>query len=144
MKRNDTPVSYLCDTDSCNTELGCLHSKREVCHFGKRNGQNRQDEALVFESEQCKTEHMTEIKSQVNRYFRQYGSHTQESKFWISFHADSLDSSQFRSSDFSQEGGLTLDFLLRLFEVYIPRSIGMDVSDVNFALTQGNARLNDE
>lgn len=33
---------------------------------------------------------------------------------------------------------------MKLFEVYTPRSIGMDFSEINFALTSGNARLNDE
>jgi len=56
------PLSYLCDADSNNAELGCVHSKREVCHFGVRPGQSQPEDTLVFDSKSCKSDQMTEIK----------------------------------------------------------------------------------
>lgn len=89
---------------------------------------------------------MKGIKNHVNKYFRQYGEHSDKSMFWISFDADSIDSSQFKSSSviLPQKSGLTLEFIMKLFEVYTPHSIGMDFSEINFSLTEGDARLTDE
>jgi arginase family enzyme len=89
---------------------------------------------------------MRGIKNHVNRYFSQNGDHSSESKYWISFDADSIDSSQFKSNTeiLPETSGLSLEFIHKLFEVYTPQSIGMDFSEINFSLTSGDARLNDE
>jgi arginase family enzyme len=42
------------------------------------------------------------------------------------------------------EEGLSLDFVMKLFEAYAPQSIGMDLTEVNFELTTGKARQTDE
>jgi arginase family enzyme len=101
---------------------------------------------LVFEPSECDPKNIRGIKSNVNRYFSQYGEHSNKSKYWISFDADSIDSSQFKSASeiMPETSGLSLEFILKLFEVYTRQSIGMDFSEINFSLTQGDARLNDE
>lgn len=39
---------------------------------------------------------------------------------------------------------MSLEFATKLFENYIPRTIGMDLTEVNFDLTAGGARATDE
>lgn len=80
----------------------------------------------------------------MNNYFYNYRGHSDKSKYWISFDIDSLDVSAFKSTGTAEGGGLSLDFVMKLFETYGPRSIGMDLSEVNFELTNGKARQTDE
>lgn len=94
----------------------------------------------MFEPKDCDPAKMSEIKNTMNKYFYGYRGHTQNSKYWISFDIDSLDASAFRSTGTAEGGGLSLDFLMKLFQNYVPRSIGMDLSEVNFELTTGQVR----
>lgn len=80
----------------------------------------------------------------MNKYFYNYRGHSDQSKYWISFDIDSLDAMAFKSTGTAEGGGLSLDFVMELFEEYAPRSIGMDLSEVNFELTSGQARQTDE
>ena len=131
-------------------ERGCHDGHKEVVHFGVRNYANQKakltskHDALVFEPNHCNSDQMTEIKNHVNQYFSQFGNHSQDSKFWISLNPNSIDSSQFKSTEVLEGNGLNLEFLFKLLEVYTPKSIGMDMSEINFALTSGGARQNDE
>jgi|TARA_B110000285_G_C15004539_1_gene553135 arginase family enzyme len=79
----------------------------------------------------------------MNRYFRKENE-TESSKYWISFDASSLSSQDFKSALMNDENGLSLDFVMRLYEQIIPKSIGMDLTEVNFEMTSGMARHNDQ
>jgi len=37
-----------------------------------------------------------------------------------------------------------MDFAAELFKRYMPKMVGMDLTEVNFELTEGNQRLQDE
>ena len=99
---------------------------------------------LVFEPKECGLDKFEQIKSQMNYYYTGYRGRSIDSKYWISFDIDSLDASAFRSTGTAEGGGLTIEFVKKIFENFTPRSIGMDLSEVNFELTDGQARKTDE
>jgi len=99
---------------------------------------------LVFEPQECETHKMPQIEQTIHKYFHQYRGHNEKTPYWISFDIDSLDASAFKSTGTAEGGGLSMDFVKRLFEVYASKSIGMDLSEVNFELTNGQARQTDE
>ena len=57
-----------------------------------------------------------------------------ESPYWISFDIDSVDAAQFGSTGTAEYAGLSLDFTKAFFQRFIPRSVGMDLTEVNFEL----------
>lgn len=82
------------------------------------------------------------MNAQMNRHF-----FSDENKLWISFDASSINSTDFKSSTglkYPQKDDVSLDFVYKFFQRFAPRSIGMDLTEVNFELTKGATRHNDE
>lgn len=52
----------------------------------------------------------------------------------MSFDIDSVDSAEFQSTGTPEGEGLTVKFSKALFEKFIPRSHGMDFTEVNYEL----------
>jgi arginase family enzyme len=138
---NGIPLSILSGKVPGFKNWDCVDIKRDLCYFGIRKWQEEEaryiseNNVLVFEPSECNTRNIRGIKSHVNKYFSQYGEHSLKSKYWISFDADSIDSSLFKSNTeiMPEVSGLSLDFIFKLFEVYTPHSIGMDFSEINFS-----------
>lgn len=87
---------------------------------------------------------MTEINAVMNRYYHSVRGFEDKSKYWISFDIDSIDADQFKSTGTAEGNGLSIEFISKLFETFTSRSIGMDLTEVNFELTSGQARNTDE
>jgi hypothetical protein len=84
-----------------------------------------------------------DISTLMSRFFRQQEGPL--GKYWISFNANSLNSVEFKSSSSIQKSdGLSVEFMMNFFEHFVPKSLGMDLSEVNFEMTQGMARHNDQ
>ena len=75
---------------------------------------------------------------------KQILQHHQDQKYWISFDIDGVCAHEFKSTGTHEYNGLTLDFCYKLFEEWVPRSMGMDLSEVNFQLTEGAEREKDQ
>jgi len=121
---------------------------KDICYFGIRSYEEeeaallKEKQTLVFETSECKVESLDSIHKNINQYF----NHETDGKrkYWISFDIDGIDMGSFSSTGTAEGNGLSLDFACKLFERMIPESLGMDFTEVNFELTSGQARENDE
>lgn len=52
--------------------------------------------------------------------------------YWISFDIDSIDQAEFKSTGTPESVGITVQFMLKFFETFLPESVGMDFTEVNF------------
>jgi hypothetical protein len=78
----------------------------------------------------CKSENMENIATLMNRYFRSQSS--ESTKYWISMDACSLSSQDFKSTLNNEIEGLSVEFLMKFYQEFIPKSVGMDLTEVNF------------
>lgn len=69
------------------------------------------------------------MKREIEKYFFPNG---EKSPYWISFDIDGVDKREFASTGTPEEQGLSLDFIKKFFEVFLPESVGMDFTEVNF------------
>ena len=85
-----------------------------------------------YESKACLPERLPEIKQEIEKYFFQNGVKT---PYWISFDIDGIDMRDFASTGTPEGRGITVDFMLKFFDIFVPESVGMDLTEVNFLLT---------
>ena len=64
--------------------------------------------------------------------------------FWISFDIDGVDYQQFASTGTPENVGIPIDFMMSFFETFIPESVGMDLTEVNFLLSSGETTERDK
>lgn len=95
-----------------------------------------------YESKLCKPEFIPQIKKEVEDYFFPDGS--KKEPYWISFDIDGVDYQQFASTGTPENLGIPIDFMLSFFETFIPESVGMDFSEVNFLLSTGDTTERDK
>jgi len=139
------PLAYLSGEVPGFQNLNCVDLSKDLAYFGIRSFE--EDEAalieekgvLVFKPEDCDTQTTYSIGRKIDEYF---GSHTDN--FWFSFDIDGLDAGEFQSTGTAEGNGLSMDFATEMFKKYMPRTIGMDLTEVNFELTNGNTRSQDE
>lgn len=86
---------------------------------------------------------MRDIATLMNRYFRRQGDR-EPIKYWISMDASSISTQDFKSTLKTDDSGLGVDFIMKFYEEFIPKSVGMDLTEVNFEMTSGLARHNDQ
>lgn len=140
------PLAYLGGEVPLHRHWKCVDMQKDLCYFGIRSFEEeeeklvREREVLIFEPEDCKIEHLNKIHKSINQHF----NHTPDTKYWISFDIDGVDGNQFKSTGTCEGNGIKLDFAYKLFERFTPRTIGMDFTEVNFELTEGQTRRNDE
>ena len=60
---------------------------------------------------------LPEIKQQIEKHFFKDGAQT---PYWISFDIDGLDKNDFASTGTAEDKGITLDFILKFLEVFVP------------------------
>lgn len=141
------PLAYLSGIIENYKHWRCVNIQNDLCYFGIRSYEDeeaaliKEKKVLVFDSAECITPKLDMIHAQIHSYFRHKAD---SSKYWISFDIDGVDSGEFKSTGTDEGNGLSLDFTYALFERLIPQTIGMDFTEVNFELTQGSQRLQDE
>ena len=142
------PLAYLSGIVPLQKHWKCMDMAKDICYFGIRSYEEeevailKEKQTLVFEPNDCKLESLEQIHSTINKYFNHQTDG--ERKYWVSFDIDGVDGGAFQSTGTAEGNGLSLDFTQKLFERIIPESIGMDFTEVNFELTNGKERANDE
>ncbi len=94
-----------------------------------------------YESKICTPERIPQIKEEVEKYFFPDGK---KEPYWISFDIDGVDYQQFASTGTPENLGIPLDFMIKFFETFIPESVGMDLTEVNFRLSSGETTERDK
>ena len=79
----------------------------------------------------------------MNDYFQHNGDSAND-QYWISFDIDSVDESQFGSTGTAESSGLSIDFCHKLFKRFLPKSHGMDFTEVNFDLATSASQLHSD
>ena len=71
--------------------------RKDLCYFGIRSYEDEEaqliadNNVLVFEPKDCKTDQINNISAVINRYYHSVRGFRDESKYWISFDIDSID-----------------------------------------------------
>jgi arginase len=140
------PLAYLSGYVKGFEHMNCMDMDKDICYFGVRSFEEGEEEivqeknVLCFESAECTVQRLEEINKQIKMYFK----HTAKTNYWISFDIDGVDAGEFKSTGTDEGNGLSLDFTYALFEKHIPNARGMDFTEVNFELTEGETLRRDE
>ena len=122
-------------------------SLKHLIYFGIRQWEPEEMELLIerkipwYESKLCTPERIPQIKEEVEKYFFPDGK---KEPYWISFDIDGVDYQQFASTGTPENLGIPLDFMMKFFETFIPESVGMDLTEVNFLLSSGETTERDK
>ncbi len=82
-----------------------------------------------YDSRVCHPDRIPEMKKEIDSYFFPDG---QRHPYWISFDIDGVDKSEFASTGTPEAQGISLDFMMKFLETFLPESVGMDFTEVNF------------
>ena len=69
------------------------------------------------------------MKREIEKYFFPDG---QKEPYWISFDIDGVNGGEFASTGTPEAQGISLAFMMKFLEAFIPESVGMDFTEVNF------------
>ena len=122
-------------------------SLKHLIYFGIRQWEPEEMQLLIerqipwYESKLCTPERIPQIKEEVEKYFFPDGK---KEPYWISFDIDGVDYQQFASTGTPENLGIPLDFMIKFFETFIPESVGMDLTEVNFRLSSGETTERDK
>ena len=120
---------------------------RDIVYFSIRQWEPEEMQLLQaqkipwYESKVCTLEGLPKLKESVETYFFRHG---RKDPYWLSFDIDAISGPDFKSTGTTEPNGLSLPFMLRFLEEFLPESVGMDFTEVNFALAQGEQRKKDE
>ena len=137
-------LAYLFEKESSDlgyTQFQCMN-KSDIAFVGIPNVDLKIKDELIIGSHRCTKDNIMDISTLMSRFFR--SREGPSGKYWISFNANSLNSVEFKSTSTQQSDGLSVEFMMSFIEHFVPKSIGMDLSEVNFEMTQGVARHNDQ
>lgn len=140
------PLAYLSGIVPLYKHWKCMDMSRDIVYFGIRSYEEeeeallREKQTLVFEPQDCQLEALESMHRTIHHYF----NHHADSKYWISFDIDGVDGDSFKSTGTAEGNGISLEFAYRLFERFVPETLGMDFTEVNFELSTGLTRHNDE
>ena len=100
---------------------------------------------LYYKNESYKlcVENIDRILKEIQYHFFGMEGKKQE-PFWISFDIDSITKEEFPSTGTTEPNGIQLPFIMKFLEVLIPEAVGMDFSEVNFKLTEGEQTEKDK
>lgn len=140
------PLAYLSGMVPFHSQWKCLDMSKDICYFGIRSYEEEEEalikekNVLVFEAAKCTEENIDQIENDLDVYFNQ-----KDKKYWISFDIDAVDSNEFEATGTAEDQGLTLDFVESFLERMTRRTVGMDLTEVNFELSpNAHSRLTDE
>ncbi len=116
------PVAYL--TGLTEWEKKPVLSLKHLIYFGIRQWEPEEMQMLIdrkipwYDSKVCTVDRIPQIKEEVEKYMFPEGK---KEPYWISF-----------------------DFMMSFFETFIPESVGMDLTEVNFLLSSGETTERDK
>lgn len=135
------PLAYLSGIVPFHRAWKCMDLDKDLCYFGIRSYEEdelaliKSKNVLVFESKVCEGVNLPKIDKVLSKYFSSRLRNA-ENPYWVSFDIDSVDASEFGSTGTAEFEGLSLDFTKAFMEEFIPRSVGMDFTEVNFELAK--------
>jgi arginase len=155
------PLTYLAGLVPGQEQWKCVDIASELCYFGIRSYEDdelaliKDQQVLVFEAPFCHPEKLDDIEIIMKQYFKNAEKSQKEKKlnqtscpthqkYWLSFDIDSVDASEFRSTGTAEDKGITRDFVKSFFDRMVSHSIGLDFSEVNFDLCEGEILAADE
>lgn len=127
------PVAYLSGLAPYKKKP--VLSLKHLIYFGIRSYEPEEINMVTtkrvpwYESKVCKPERIPDMKREIERYLFPDGK---KEPYWISFDIDGLDQREFGSTGTPELGGITVDFMIRFFEAFLPEAVGMDLTEVNF------------
>ncbi|TNV77192.1 hypothetical protein FGO68_gene7854 [Halteria grandinella] len=139
------PVAYVAGLTQWGKKP--VLSLKHLIYFGIRQWEPEemvlieQEKIPWYESKLCTVERLPQIKAEVEKYFYPDGK---KQPYWISFDIDGVDYQQFASTGTPENQGIPLDFMLAFFDTFIPESVGMDLTEVNFLLSSGETTERDK
>ena len=69
------------------------------------------------------------MKKEIEKHFFPDGK---KEPYWISFDIDGVDKSEFASTGTPEGEGISISFMMKFLETFLPESVGMDLTEVNF------------
>lgn len=145
------PVSFLSGLVPFHRTWNCVDIERDLCYFGIRSYEADEEQlirdkrTLVFESHLCQPENLDYIHRVINAYFmdrlRQPVRSEAEIDYWVSFDIDGVDAREFGSTGTSEYHGMSMDYINSFMRRFLPRSLGMDFTEVNFSLAKNKDML---
>ena len=82
-----------------------------------------------YDSRICHPDRIPDMKREIEKYFFPDGH---KEPYWISFDIDGVDKSEFGSTGTPEGQGISLSFIMKFLEAFLPESVGMDFTEVNF------------
>lgn len=140
------PVAYLSGLQPY--EKKPVLSLKDIIYFGLRQWEPEEkqliDEKPIpwYKSEDCLAERMPQIKQEIENYF--FPDDKKNQPYWISFDIDGVTWEEFRSTGTPESKGIPIAFMMKLFETFIPEAVGMDFTEVNFRLSEGEQTEKDK
>lgn len=110
-------------------------SLKHLIYFGIRSYEPEEFKMIQkhripwYDSRVCHPDRIPEIKREVDNYFFPDGK---RDPYWISFDIDGVDKSEFVSTGTPEGQGISLAFMMKFLEAFLPESVGMDFTEVNF------------
>ena len=101
---------------------------REWKTVGSRFLEN--EHVLNFEAKDCTIEALPDQQAKIEEYFGKRGDVYHQ---WLSFDIDSIDPELFFCTGSRSPNGLTIEYLEKYFEMFLPHCQGMDIAEVNWA-----------
>ena len=155
------PLTYLAGMVPGQEHWKCVDIASELCYFGIRSYEDdelqliKDQQVLVFEAPFCQPEKLDDIEIIMKQYFKNAERNQKEKKltqpvsgahqkYWLSFDIDAVDASEFRSTGTAEDKGITRNFVKSFFDRMVSHSIGLDFSEVNFDLCEGEQLAEDE
>jgi arginase family enzyme len=128
------PVAHLAGLVPGYNRKPCL-SLKDIIYFGIRSYEPEEIKMIQkykipwYDSRLCLPERLPEIKKEIDKHFFNGG---QRQPYWISFDIDGVDKSEFASTGTPEGEGISLSFMMKFFETFLPEACGMDFTEVNF------------
>ena len=141
------PVAYL--SGLAPYEKKPVLSLKDIVYWGLRQWEPEERQLLDdrsipwYKSELCEPEAISQMKKDIESYFFPKGRQADE-PYWISFDIDGVTWEEFRSTGTPESRGIPIKFMLQFFETFIPESVGLDFTEVNFRLSEGEQTQKDK
>jgi len=107
----------------------------DIAYFGIRS-YSRTEIAMIqahripfYRPAACLVDRLPAIKKELESRFAVRG---RRPRYWISLDVDAIDCDSFASTGAPKSAGLSVEFVLRFLEAFLPDAVGMDLTEINF------------